>query len=260
MWFQERLSRRHINKLPNSVPLTPSPGCSSSFPGDLLFFPEGLTVKYLHLSLQTTSPGGLWAVCLRSLHTEAPALGSSSGSLHAWALRPTHSRLLRQKIPATTGHFPSASPSRGMATCDPGHTSTLLLVVFAWVKPGFLTWHRKEWHLLCLGLNILFFLHADAQTSFPGEMCYLHHPQLFTGFIPMVATVLSKQRTSSHLNCIFGHTIILITIWDHFLEFHYVALKASVGFKAVFNHKSRPIFPRPRVMELRLPLWKRNVS
>lgn len=113
-------------------------------------------------------------------------------------------QLLRQKITTTTtGHFSSASPGRGMAAHDPGHKSTLLLIMFAWVKPRFLTWHRKEWHLLCLGLKIFFLLHADAQTSFPGEMCYLHPPQPFTGLFQWSHTVLSKHRTSSNLEPYF---------------------------------------------------------
>lgn len=38
-------------------------------------------------------------------------------------------------------------------------------------------------------------------------------------------------------------------MWYNFPKFYYVALKVSVGFTAAFNHKTWPVFPRPRVRE-----------
>lgn len=82
-------------------------------------------------------------------------------------------------------------------------------------------------------------------------ICIIHSlsQAYFNGRIQFYPNTKSVQIWNS--SCyIFGYTTVLIIIWYNFLKFYYVALKASVGFKVAFNHKTWPVFLRPRVIEL----------
>lgn len=72
------------------------------------------------------------------------------------------------------------------------------------------------------------------------------------GLAERLHKVLSKHRIGSNLEQLvpcfqihygFDYNLVQFSI------FYYVALKALVGFKVAFKHKTRPIFPRPRVTE-----------